>query len=125
MRYIQFDALRGMAALSVLLSHFIGMMPVLPVWLKWLSGTPGHIIWDGAAAVNLFFVLSGFCVALPYMRQENPRPIAYISFLLRRFFRLYPAYAVALFLCILAKSFYISPPLRKRESLGNGVLAMG
>ena len=100
-----------MAAISVLLGHFIGMQPVIPRWMEQISNSPMHILWDGAAAVNLFFVLSGFCVALPYMRKKNPRSIEYLPFLIRRVFRLYPAYAVALLLCLVAKFFYICPNL--------------
>ena len=125
LRYLQFDALRGLAAISVLFGHYIGMLPVQPEWLIYLSKTPIHIFWDGAAAVNLFFVLSGFCVALPYMRQEGYRPITYIPFLVRRIFRLYPAYFMTLFLCVLSKMYYTCPPRGNISSWGESFWQWG
>ena len=127
MRYIQFDALRGIAALVVVLGHYIGMMPINDYSKAWfiISNLPIRILWDGAGAVNLFFVLSGFCVALPYMQKNNPRPVNYVAFMVRRIFRLYPAYFVALLLSIIAKSFYVHPSIGDISTWGGGFLAMG
>ena len=109
MRYVALDGLRGIAALTVVMSHFFGMIPDMPLYFKALAQTPLHIFWDGAAAVDLFFVLSGFCVALPYV-ANNERKIRAIPFVIRRGFRLYPAYLAALLVCFVLKSYYICPP---------------
>lgn len=109
MRYVALDGLRGIAALTVVMSHFFGMIPDMPLYFKALAQTPLHIFWDGAAAVDLFFVLSGFCVALPYV-ANNERKIRAIPFVIRRGFRLYPAYLAALVVCFVLKSYYICPP---------------
>lgn len=77
--------------------------------MNWLYQSPVHIFFDGAAAVNLFFVLSGFCIAMPYVGNSNLRAMKYCHFLFKRVCRLYPAYIVALGLCLFLKSFYVSP----------------
>ncbi len=55
------------------------------------------ILRSGFLGVDLFFVLSGFVIALNYFRRlEDPSWEAYGSFLRRRLARIYPAYLVAL-----------------------------
>jgi len=51
-------------------------------------------------AVLLFFVLSGFVLALPYFEETND---AYSLYLLRRFFRLYPPFAFAILVAALLR----------------------
>lgn len=109
MRYTQLDALRGLAALTVVMSHFIGFLPTQPHFILAVANTPLHIFWDGAAAVDLFFVLSGFCIAIPYVRAADRRKMKYGSFIIRRFFRLYPAYVVTIFFCLWLKNTYDCP----------------
>lgn len=46
----------------------------------------------GSAGVAVFFVISGFCIHLNYMRN---RECGWRPFFLRRFFRIYPPYVVA------------------------------
>lgn len=92
-RFEELDALRGLAAISVFLSHASGLVDP-PAALVGIENSPVHVLWEGAAAVDLFFVLSGFVLALPYVSRE-PRPLRYDVFLIKRIFRLYPAYWVA------------------------------
>jgi peptidoglycan/LPS O-acetylase OafA/YrhL len=77
------DALRGIAALSVVLGHYFwGMVNV-----------PGHAFFDpGLFGVAVFFLISGYIVPLS-VRDE---PDAAWWFALARFFRLYPLYWVSL-----------------------------
>lgn len=81
------DALRGIASCVVVATHAVE--------------TAGY---DAAAipsrgAVMLFFVLSGYVLALPYVEQ---RPLAWWRFLIRRFCRLWPPLAAAVALtCLL------------------------
>jgi peptidoglycan/LPS O-acetylase OafA/YrhL len=57
----------------------------------------------GFSGVALFFLLSGFCIHLGYLRRT--RPFSTLDFLKRRLLRIYPAYIFALTLFfILAKN---------------------
>lgn len=51
---------------------------------------PGHLGW---VALPIFFVVSGFCIHLSYFSSSQP---SLKKFYVRRFFRIYPAYLVAL-----------------------------
>jgi len=105
-RFIELDGLRGLAAFSVFLGHSIGLMKGTEA-LDALSSSPLHILWDGAGAVDLFFVLSGFVLALPFVRKvENPK---YLQFCIRRAFRLYPAFWLALVLSLAFRAWGYNP----------------
>jgi peptidoglycan/LPS O-acetylase OafA/YrhL len=51
---------------------------------------PGHLGW---VALPIFFVVSGFCIHLTYCGSSQP---SLKAFYIRRFFRIYPAYLLAL-----------------------------
>lgn len=105
-RITALDGLRGLAALSVVFHHCLlvfphltaaireGIVPTEPV-LAVLAFSPLHLFWAGSEAVVLFFVLSGFVLALPFAASHAPP--SYSSFVVRRFFRIYMPYLVALF----------------------------
>lgn len=86
------DFLRGFAALWVLLFHYIELVPA--AYRPPLSPYLLHVGWNG---VDLFFVLSGFLIGglLTADRGETRR-----GFLLRRAFRIYPAYLVVIVICL-------------------------
>ncbi len=79
--------IRGLAALYVVLFHYAGM-----------TGISGKIefISHGYIAVDLFFVLSGFVMALSYQHifADNFSFASYRKFLGRRIARIYPIYFV-------------------------------
>jgi peptidoglycan/LPS O-acetylase OafA/YrhL len=81
------EALRGIAALLVVLHH--------------LSLNPGSVLgWfpllqQGWLFVDLFFVLSGYVIASVHAESE-PSAVAARGFLIRRFFRLYPLHLATL-----------------------------
>lgn len=90
--------LRGVAACVVVAYHYaLAPHAQLP---------PGAPLLRGYLSVDLFFVLSGFVMALTYARPFAGGfvPGAYREFLLRRFARIYPLYAVTLlpFVLVLA-----------------------
>lgn len=78
------DELRGLAIASVLLSHFFG-----------IGKTYSHL---GAAAVDFFFVLSGFLVAR--MLTDPKHPMATRDFYVRRALRILPLYLVVVCSCL-------------------------
>ena len=100
-RTLALDGMRGLAALAVFFSHAQGMIPATPI-LDTLRRTPARILWDGAAAVSLFFVLSGFVLALPFVGPTAKR-LGVGDFLVRRIFRIYPAYLVAISLSLILR----------------------
>jgi len=100
-RALALDGLRGLAALSVFFSHARGTIPTGPL-LETLQSTPVRIMWDGAAAVSLFFVLSGFVLSLPFVGPTAKR-LKVADFLVRRVFRIYPAYVVTLILSLVLR----------------------
>ncbi|HEX7069306.1 MAG TPA: acyltransferase [Rhodothermales bacterium] len=89
------DALRGIAALVVFVQHAFSMFPMPERAL--LAGVffrIEHRLFSGAAAVDLFFVLSGFVLTLPYV-GARPKAMSYADFIVRRITRLYPAFWIA------------------------------
>lgn len=90
-RIIALDALRVIAAFVVLAQHFRLVFQLY--WPEWL--TKG--LFDSKAAVMLFFVLSGYVLALS-LGSKAPSFMAYVKFGVRRVFRLYPVYWAALLL---------------------------
>src|ERR1041384_8041903 len=97
------DALRGAAALGVVLFHAVQQgekaLPhnilQYPVRVVQFASTFGYI------GVFLFFVISGFCIHLQWARSKaagiEPE-IHFTSFWKRRIRRLYPPYIIALLL---------------------------
>jgi len=79
------EAWRGLAACMVVYAHF---------WA--FSGNDWLPLRFAHTGVDLFFVLSGFVFA-PYLWGKALSPRA---FAIRRFFRIYPAYVLALFLYV-------------------------
>lgn len=115
MRLRSIDALRGAAALGVVLYHAVEQgdkvvpngLAKYPVRLFQLGSSFGYI------GVFLFFVISGFCIHLQWARARasNQEPhIRFGAFWKRRIRRLYPPYILALliFLFMTATSAGIS-----------------
>jgi len=79
------DVLRGVAIFSVFVFHcFFHAFPLTSKKLPLMWG------WIG---VPIFFVVSGFCIHLSHSRSKEN---GYKEFYVRRFFRIWPPYAVAL-----------------------------
>lgn len=101
-RYRQLDSLRGLAALTVFIGHCAGVKINMPLQNA-IYPTPIGILFNGNAAVVFFFVLSGFVLSLPFINSN--RPLQLIRFYVRRIFRLYPAFIVAILLSLFLKEF--------------------
>jgi peptidoglycan/LPS O-acetylase OafA/YrhL len=98
-----FDTVRGLAALSVVFSHYInayGLPTQSNFWKQAWTYSPLHIVWDGFAAVSLFYVLSGLVLSLKYFRDTKRPDLANFKlshYLIGRVFRIWPPY-LAVFL---------------------------
>jgi peptidoglycan/LPS O-acetylase OafA/YrhL len=88
----QFDGLRALAVLTVMIDHFSTDVPnfPLPDWI--------HL---GASGVRLFLVLSGYFITASLLRVRDRMETRSLSpgtalraFYWRRFLRIFPAYAV-------------------------------
>ena len=105
------DALRGIAALGVVLYHAVMQTTnaVPDNVFRWPVKLLQFVSAFGYVGVFLFFVISGFCIHLQWARartQGESPSIKFGSFWRRRFRRLYPPYliAFALFLLMAALS---------------------
>jgi peptidoglycan/LPS O-acetylase OafA/YrhL len=96
------DSVRGLAALSVIGSHYALSydLPCASVACdRLLTYTPLRFWWDGSAAVSMFFVLSGMVLSLKHFRRDAKPELSQFSlseFCVVRFFRIWPPYAAAL-----------------------------
>lgn len=97
-RELPVDALRGVAAMCVVAEHaFVSMKPQTvgmfsgpfetQELLQWLT----HVVFNGRAAVLLFFVISAYAMKLQWERQSGGTVPRYFAFLTRRAFRILPA----------------------------------
>jgi peptidoglycan/LPS O-acetylase OafA/YrhL len=106
-RYQQLDSLRGLAALCVFLSHYLLAFKTDIHLTAVLKETPLGVLVNGRAAVMFFFVLSGFVLTLPFVNKE--RPLKVIAFYIKRIFRIYPAYLLAIAFALLLKTYLYHP----------------
>jgi len=89
------EGLRGIAALIVVFHHLVLMFyPALNYGeeteslSKFVAITPLNIFYNGAFAVSLFFVLSGYVLSYKYILTKDAKiPIGYA---IKRYFRLMP-----------------------------------
>lgn len=104
--------MRGFAAILVFLFHYEALHPgirldlAVPVVGRILQFPLGF----GYAGVDIFFVLSGFLLTLPFARSSlnrEPGPDLYRYFR-RRFLRVFPAYYTQLFLILLAGGWFVA-----------------
>lgn len=121
----QLDALRGVAIAAVFVQHWRdgcgplvedGLARLGPSLGPWIGTVVHHAHWG----VDLFFVLSGFSLALAWARADRAgRPLpAPGRFLLRRALRLYPAFLVAVALVVATH-----PSVVRRDGFGASMLA--
>jgi peptidoglycan/LPS O-acetylase OafA/YrhL len=99
-RLLSIDALRGIAALGVVVFHAVLQTTnAVPHNLfKWPVKLFQFLSSFGYIGVFLFFVISGFCIHLQWARSRaagQPQEILFGSFWKRRIRRLYPPYLIA------------------------------
>jgi peptidoglycan/LPS O-acetylase OafA/YrhL len=97
-RVTQLDAIRGIAAVTVVCHHWWAISQFhAPLWIF-------RPLFLGREAVILFFVLSGYVLSLPIW---SGRQLPYPQYLIRRVFRIYIPFVFALALSALGcKIFY-------------------
>jgi peptidoglycan/LPS O-acetylase OafA/YrhL len=84
LRLTELDCLRGIAAVSVMLFHFIS----------------NNIVFHyGNMGVTLFFMISGFVIFMTLESTQHP-----LDFLVARFSRLFPTYWICIFVTIIITS---------------------
>ncbi len=96
-RIVELDALRGIAALMVVLFHFTKDRPEQELGFKL-----------GVTGVDIFFMISGFVIFMSLRHIKRGR-----EFVINRFARLYPTYWAAVtftFIAICAKAFFSNDP---------------
>ena len=88
------DGVRGVACLYVMLHHFLLDLPAksrLGVLLQDLFS-------QGHCAVDVFIVLSGYCLALPMLNVAGTIPLW--PFIRRRALRILPTYYISMIVCL-------------------------
>lgn len=114
-RLSEVDALRGLAAMAVVLFHFSTRYHQLygegeaPIW----GLTHGHF------GVNLFFIISGFVIFMTLERTRRP-----MDFVVSRFSRLFPAYwmAIALTFAVVAGLGLPGKEVHAWQAVANGLM---
>jgi peptidoglycan/LPS O-acetylase OafA/YrhL len=124
--YFWIDALRGMAAIIVLISHvsIFGLYGYEHTLAKW---PPTRLLWSGHQAVILFFVISGFALYLLFEQMAAVRG-RWLKFIAVRFSRLYPPYLASLLLALLvlkAPALFAMAAPPNAPVIANGHLTFG
>lgn len=120
------DGLRGLAAVSVVLLHYLQVFnaTAFPEYAAFsavftrLSATPLSFPWAGSSAVPLFFVLSGFVL----QRMLDSSAMSYRSYVARRVLRLWIPYMVVVALASVGIEFVGSHLVAGQSDWLNGML---
>jgi len=108
-RYVVMDAMRGVAALFVVLHH-VG-----------IAAKHEELFSQGSLAVDLFFALSGFVISAAYHRRLAAAQAPVMEMLKIRLKRLYPMMALGVCLGALTLSFH-APGASAGEAIVKGLL---
>lgn len=108
--YLALDALRGVAAMVVVLGH---------QYYAGLGGT--HIFHHSATAVDFFFILSGFVLAKAYGGALRDRRLTVRRFVIKRVIRLYPLLWLGIALGAFVAAFHLRWDVLLRQ-IGFGLL---
>jgi peptidoglycan/LPS O-acetylase OafA/YrhL len=86
------DAVRGLAALSVVIYHILASH-----WDWMVECQLAMMVFNGSEAVVIFFVLSGLVLSYKLFQTDSPITTQYYKqYAVARFFRLYPAFLAML-----------------------------
>ncbi len=117
-RLVEVDALRGIAAMAVVLFHYTTRY----VELYTPTGAPSLSFPYGHFGVNLFFIISGFVIFMTLERTRRG-----MDFVVSRFSRLFPAYWAAVALTFAVTSTFGLPgkEVSWPQALGNVIMLHG
>jgi peptidoglycan/LPS O-acetylase OafA/YrhL len=87
------EALRGVAALMVAGGHSFSVL--VPHGWQTQARSFALVFLNGYSAVTVFFVLSGFVLGRSLARARSSFQVNTATFIIRRFFRIYPAFLMA------------------------------
>ncbi|MDX6721153.1 MAG: hypothetical protein QOJ63_3407 [Solirubrobacteraceae bacterium] len=136
-RILELDAVRGFAALTVVVGHSLTVFPSFDEPTRSAGGldlvnavkySPLALVLSGNEAVILFFILSGFVLTLPFMGARAP---SYSAFLAKRVCRIGLPYLAAVALAIACAAIFGGERLpglsewvnaRWQDGFGAGVL---
>jgi peptidoglycan/LPS O-acetylase OafA/YrhL len=113
----ELDSLRGFAAMQVLFGHCLLAVPGWEFFkttdkpgqlTEYIINSPLHFFWSDTQAVILFFVLSGFVLALPYYSEGKARP-NYFPFFFKRIVRLYLPCVFIICISLLLRYIFFNP----------------
>lgn len=105
------DMLRAVAVTAVFALHVRGFWIGDDAGVRGLAFVVDRVAAQGAAGVDLFIVLSGFCMTYPLVRgRTDVAKISAVRFYRRRAIRLFPAYYAALAILI---ALLLVPPLQR------------
>ena len=101
------DSLRGIASVVVFGAHFVAVYGLSTSSGNVSDWNPVCVLWDGFAAVSLFFVLSGFVLSLKqFSRADSGDTRNWLfSYFVVRIFRIAPPYVCAVLLSAIALHF--------------------
>jgi len=101
------DSVRGLAALIVVVGHVAGSYGLPGGWEARFHQTPLRLLWDGYAAVSMFFVLSGLVLSKKYFRRPSGQSASapdLLPFFCARISRIYVPFVVAIGISAVAQA---------------------
>ncbi len=101
---VYLDGLRGLAALYVVIHHAymeVRQTADFPSWLLFVT----NWLFYGQVAVDIFIVLSGYCLMMPVVLSDGRLRGGLLQYFLRRSRRILPPFYIALLLLLLYISY--------------------
>lgn len=102
------DGLRALAALFVVIHHTV--LQFFDFDMHGLKGPARAFVkffWEGHLAVDLFIVLSGFCLMMPVVLSQYTLKGGALKFYKKRAYRILPPYYIATLVSLLLIAFFI------------------